>query len=71
MEKRRSIGYVRSTRSMMAERISEQLCADLLALRTRRLVDDIRRRYRCQRSTAFHAVTLARVRVGVEKRHGW
>lgn len=70
MEKKRSIGYVRSTRSMMAERIAEQLCADLLALRTRRLVADIRSRYRCQRSTAFHAVTLARVRVGVERRHG-
>lgn len=70
MGKEVSIGYVRSTRSMMAERIAEQLCADLLRLRTRRLVADIRRRYRCQKSTAFHAVTLARVRAGVERRHG-
>lgn len=60
----------RATRSGMAERIAAKLCADLLALRTRRLADDIQRRYRCQRSTAFHAVSLARVRVGVERRHG-
>lgn len=60
----------RATRSKMAERIAEELCGDLLALRTRRLVGDIRSRYGCQRSTAFHAVALARVRVGVERRHG-
>jgi len=60
----------RRTSTSMAERISGELCEDLMRLRTRRLVDDIRRRYRCQRGTAFKAVILARVRIGLERRHG-
>lgn len=58
------------TATSMAERISEDLCADLIKLRTRLLVTDIRRRYRCQRGTAFKAVSIARVRVGMERWNG-
>lgn len=60
----------RATAASMAERISMDLCEALLGLRTRLLVVDIMRRYRCKRGTAMHAVALARVRVGVERRHG-
>ena len=59
----------RATAARMAERISADMCESLLRLRTRRLVQDIMGRYRCKRRTAMHAVALARVRVGVERRH--
>lgn len=60
----------RATAAGMAERISADLCEALLRLRTRRLAQDIMGRYRCKRGTAMHAVALARVRLGVERRHG-
>lgn len=60
----------RPTAGSMAERISLDLCEALLRLRTRRLAVDIMRRYQCKRGTAMHAVALARVRVGVGRRHG-
>ena len=60
----------RATSSKLAERISEQLPAALVDLRTRLLTRDIMARYRCRRATAMLAVSLARVRVGVERRHG-
>lgn len=56
------------TSTSMAEKISGELCQDLIRLRTRLLVEDIMRRYRCKRVTAFRAVTFARVRVGLERR---
>lgn len=55
---------VRATAGRKAEAISAELCGALLALTTRRLVDDIRTRYRVKRSTAFHAVAIARARGG-------
>lgn len=60
----------RATRSSLAEKISAELPAPMMALRTRLLMRDIMGRYRCRRSTAAHAVSLARVRAGVERRHG-
>lgn len=53
----------------IAIRISNALTAELLALRTRLLVKDIMLRYDCGRSAAMKAITMARVRVGTERRH--
>lgn len=61
--------HVRATRSKLAERIGQELPAELMGLRTRLLMGDVMQKYRCGRSTAAHAVALARVRVGVERRH--
>lgn len=52
----------------LAKEIGASLSPDLLGLRTRLLVKDIKSRYRCETSTAMSAIGMARVRVGIEKR---
>lgn len=54
----------------LVERIGAALPAAMVALRTRLLVVDVMAKYSCSRSTAKQAVAMARVRVGIERRHG-
>lgn len=51
---------------ILAKEISVVLTADLLRLRTRLLVQDIKKRYSCGNATAMRAVGIARVRLGRE-----
>ncbi len=54
----------------LVERIAQELNDDLLRLRTRRLLRDIREKYGCSTHTAADAVSRARVRAGVRRRFG-
>ena len=47
-------------RRRTSERLAACLTPDLLALRTRRLVADLRERFAVSHTTAMHAVAIAR-----------